>query len=101
MGDAWRLARGAPLRTIRQMASRSCPQCGSEVERAGNPYRPFCSERCRLVDLAAWLGERYVIAGEPGEIEPVDGSSDGGASDARNPEPSGGGAGARARRMGS
>lgn len=41
----------------------ACPQCGTEVEWAGNPYRPFCSERCRLVDLGAWLDEQYRIPG--------------------------------------
>jgi hypothetical protein len=40
-----------------------CPQCGTEVEWSTNPYRPFCSERCRLVDLGAWLDEKYVIPG--------------------------------------
>jgi endogenous inhibitor of DNA gyrase (YacG/DUF329 family) len=28
-----------------------------------NPYRPFCSERCKLIDLGAWLGEQYRIPG--------------------------------------
>jgi len=29
-----------------------------------NPWRPFCSERCRLLDLGAWLFERHAIPGE-------------------------------------
>lgn len=29
------------------------------------PARPFCSERCRLLDLAAWTTERYRIPGDP------------------------------------
>lgn len=33
----------------------------------GNPHRPFCSERCRLVDLGAWLDERYAIPGDESE----------------------------------
>ena len=41
----------------------ACPQCGTEVEWAGNRYRPFCSERCRLVDLGAWIDEKYAIPG--------------------------------------
>jgi hypothetical protein len=49
------------------MASRKCPQCGAPVAWEGNPDRPFCSERCRLVDLSGWLGERYAIPGEPAE----------------------------------
>jgi hypothetical protein len=30
-----------------------------------NSYRPFCSDRCRVLDLAAWADERYRLAGEP------------------------------------
>ena len=35
------------------------------VEWKTTPTRPFCSERCRLIDLGAWIEERYVIPGEP------------------------------------
>ncbi|GIW41520.1 MAG: DNA gyrase inhibitor YacG [Candidatus Binatia bacterium] len=45
--------------------ARACPICSKPVAWEGNPFRPFCSERCRLVDLGAWLGERYRIPGEP------------------------------------
>ena len=33
--------------------------CKRAVVFAGNPFRPFCSERCRLLDLDNWLSERY------------------------------------------
>lgn len=46
------------MRTVR------CPQCGTEVVWAETEFRPFCSERCRLIDLGQWLDERYVIPGE-------------------------------------
>jgi uncharacterized protein len=39
----------------------ACPQCKTKVPWDGNPHRPFCSERCRLVDLGAWLDEKYTI----------------------------------------
>ena len=39
----------------------ACPQCGAQLPWEGNPHRPFCSERCRLVDLGAWLDEKYTI----------------------------------------
>lgn len=40
----------------------SCPQCGNQVQwDPGNPYRPFCSERCKLIDLGAWATESYRI----------------------------------------
>jgi len=38
----------------------------------GNRHRPFCSDRCRIVDLAAWADERYRIAGEPVPAEPAE-----------------------------
>jgi uncharacterized protein len=51
-----------------------CPTCGREIEwSASNPYRPFCSERCRLIDLGAWLSEQRSI---PGEGTPQGESSD-------------------------
>ncbi len=39
-----------------------CPICKKSVLRQGNPYRPFCSERCKLIDLDNWLSERYGIS---------------------------------------
>lgn len=41
----------------------ACPQCGTKVDWDANPTRPFCSERCRLIDLGAWLDEKYAIPG--------------------------------------
>ena len=50
----------------------SCPQCGASVPwTAESKWRPFCSERCKVVDLGDWAAERYRIAGaeppDPGE----------------------------------
>lgn len=43
----------------------SCPECGKMIAwDTENPYRPFCSERCKLIDLGAWASERYRIAAE-------------------------------------
>jgi len=40
-----------------------CPTCGAEVEWTDkNPWRPFCRERCRLIDLGAWADESHRIA---------------------------------------
>ncbi len=46
------------------MASRTipCPQCRTKIEWADNPNRPFCSERCRLIDLGSWSDESYRIS---------------------------------------
>lgn len=41
-----------------------CPICGKEAP-FGAPEMPFCSERCRLIDLGKWAEEEYRIAGEP------------------------------------
>lgn len=44
----------------------ACPQCSTKVIWSeDNPYRPFCSKRCRLLDLGAWADESHRIAGEP------------------------------------
>jgi endogenous inhibitor of DNA gyrase (YacG/DUF329 family) len=51
------------------MAARlSCPTCQREITWSEEyPYRPFCSERCRLIDLGAWLSEQRAIPEkEPG-----------------------------------
>ena len=50
-----------------------CPTCGSGVEWGPqSPYRPFCSDRCRLIDLGAWATDQYRVAGEA----PLDNESD-------------------------
>ena len=47
------------------MPSVSCPNCGKPVEwNAASHWRPFCSERCRLIDLGEWMNESHRIAGE-------------------------------------
>ena len=39
-----------------------CPTCRKEIEwDTNNPFRPFCSERCKLIDLGAWLDDRMSI----------------------------------------
>lgn len=43
-----------------------CPQCQKPVEwKPENKYRPFCCERCRMIDLGAWAAEEHKIAGTP------------------------------------
>ena len=41
------------------MALVRCPVCGKQVEYEGNEWRPFCSERCKLLDFGAWADEEY------------------------------------------
>jgi endogenous inhibitor of DNA gyrase (YacG/DUF329 family) len=48
------------------MLSVPCPTCNRPVQWSDNsPWRPFCSERCKLVDLGAWASEQHKIAGDP------------------------------------
>ena len=50
-----------------------CPQCGRSTEYSpANRWRPFCSERCRRIDLGAWASDAYVIEGNPQESPPDD-----------------------------
>jgi len=49
-----------------------CPTCRKETEWEDNPHRPFCSERCRLIDLGSWALERYRIPGEKIDFESSD-----------------------------
>ena len=43
----------------------TCPTCGKEKTwNANNPSRPFCCERCKLIDLGAWADEEHRIESE-------------------------------------
>ena len=54
-----------------------CPRCGQPSLWEDNPFRPFCSERCKLIDLGAWANEEYKLptqdapmaSGDPSENE--------------------------------
>ncbi|MXZ33491.1 MAG: DNA gyrase inhibitor YacG [Gammaproteobacteria bacterium] len=49
-----------------EIDSINCPNCGKEVEwTKDNRFRPFCCERCRLIDLGEWAAENYRVPGEP------------------------------------
>ncbi|MGI8555759.1 MAG: DNA gyrase inhibitor YacG [Pyrinomonadaceae bacterium] len=38
-----------------------CPTCGKQTEYNGNEFRPFCSERCKLIDFGAWADEEFAL----------------------------------------
>lgn len=49
-----------------------CPNCGEPaLYAASNPYRPFCGERCKQIDIGAWAMERFRV---PTEAPPEDSS---------------------------
>ena len=54
-----------------------CPHCGQAVPwTPDSRWRPFCSERCRLIDLGDWLEERHRLAVVDDEVEVDADSSD-------------------------
>lgn len=46
-----------------------CPICKRMTTWEENPWRPFCSERCKLIDLGAWASDDYTIPGRKEEEE--------------------------------
>jgi endogenous inhibitor of DNA gyrase (YacG/DUF329 family) len=47
-----------------------CPTCGGDsVYAPSNPYRPFCSERCKKIDLGVWASENFRV---PADAPPDD-----------------------------
>lgn len=50
-----------------------CPTCGTKVEWTEvNSFRPFCSDRCKQIDLGAWAEEKYTIPSAPAEEDQDD-----------------------------
>jgi endogenous inhibitor of DNA gyrase (YacG/DUF329 family) len=47
-----------------------CPTCHAETAWDNNPHRPFCSDRCQLIDLGAWAEEKYRIVGQKPDSDP-------------------------------
>ncbi|HJU53516.1 MAG TPA: DNA gyrase inhibitor YacG [Pyrinomonadaceae bacterium] len=45
-----------------------CPTCGKTAEWQDNPHRPFCSERCKLIDFGRWANEEYRVPAEPAPV---------------------------------
>ena len=54
----------------------SCPQCGKEVVWSEESrFRPFCSERCKMIDLGQWANENYRIATDEPPLDQEDNPS--------------------------
>ena len=49
-----------------------CPTCGEVVKYENNEFRPFCSERCKLLDFGAWADEQYSLPAESSEMTEQD-----------------------------
>ncbi|WP_143870316.1 DNA gyrase inhibitor YacG [Catenovulum sediminis] len=54
------------------MLKVQCPTCDTQVEwKEANKFKPFCSHRCKLIDLGEWASESNVIAGpSANELDP-------------------------------
>jgi len=62
-----------------------CPICQKENDFFAEPLGPFCSRRCKLVDLGKWLGEEYRVS-EPLRPDHFAGSEEAAESDLAGPE---------------
>lgn len=48
-----------------------CPACGGDsLYGPANPWRPFCSERCKQQDLGAWASEQFALPEREGQSDP-------------------------------
>ena len=47
---------------MKRAATVKCPTCKKRGDWFDTPYGPFCSQRCKLIDLGKWLGGEHVIA---------------------------------------
>lgn len=54
-----------PVKTVK------CPGCsGPSIYALQNPFRPFCSERCKQMDLGAWASESFKLPEKEGQSDP-------------------------------
>jgi endogenous inhibitor of DNA gyrase (YacG/DUF329 family) len=53
-----------PIMTSQMLKNIKCPSCRKPAPWEENPFRPFCSERCKMIDLGAWADGKYSIPGE-------------------------------------
>jgi uncharacterized protein len=51
---------------------KTCPNCGKPAEWQDNSHRPFCSERCKLIDFGRWANEEYRVPAEPVPDDEID-----------------------------
>ena len=49
-----------------------CPTCRRETEYTGNEFRPFCTERCKLIDFGAWADGKYALPTQETELNEED-----------------------------
>jgi hypothetical protein len=65
------------IMTANTLKTVKCPYCRKLTSWEDNPFRPFCSERCRMIDLGAWTGGEYRIPGDKKADDEEPGSESG------------------------
>jgi endogenous inhibitor of DNA gyrase (YacG/DUF329 family) len=65
---------------------KKCPTCNKQITLQNNPFRPFCSERCKLIDFDKWVSEEYRVPGKPVSPEPIEDDEDHRGSDSSSSE---------------
>lgn len=66
-----------PVKPPASTRTVTCPACkGPSAFEPGNPWRPFCSQRCREHDLGAWASESYRVETRPDAAEPPEADSE-------------------------
>ncbi|VEB35677.1 DNA gyrase inhibitor YacG [Legionella cherrii] len=59
-----------------------CPKCGKQnTWYPENPFKPFCSDRCKLIDLGEWASENRTIPGKPMDMEFINSTNEDGGND--------------------
>lgn len=53
--------------TVRKINVK-CPKCTTEFSYYESNFRPFCSEKCKLIDLGRWLSEEYTVEGRENSV---------------------------------
>ncbi len=54
------------------MQEVKCPNCGRQTEYHGNEFRPFCSERCKLIDFGEWADGKYALPSQTSTLSEED-----------------------------
>jgi endogenous inhibitor of DNA gyrase (YacG/DUF329 family) len=46
----------------------NCPKCKKEFSYYTSDHRPFCSEKCKMIDMGNWFNETYTVPGKKGSV---------------------------------
>ncbi len=60
------------MKEQKKITKITCPICRKRTTWENNAFKPFCSERCKMIDLGKWASEDYRIPGEKKSIPDAD-----------------------------